>query len=212
MNSPSAICCVCGGRSHQCLFDYRGTIGGRDTIFTIPKCAGCHLIFVYPVPTEEALTEFYDTEEYFATYRDNARWKAWNAKHHFLRKLELIERFVPKGRLLDVVTGDRLFPHLAAARGSEAYDLEISRDSARYATEAYCGVKIVRGSLGDGSLAGLVFDVITFVHNLEHYADPGVPLGEAYRMLRPDGVNLAALVGVARFVMGKKAGRWEPTR
>lgn len=25
-------------------------------------------------------------------------------------------------------------------------------------------------------------------------------------------VNAAALVGVARFVMGKKAGRWEPVR
>lgn len=216
MSNSAIVCALCGGRSHEQLFDYPGSTGRLKKSYTVLKCDGCRLIFVHPAPAEDELREFYDRQEYFSGYQDNARWKAWNVKHHFLRKLELIERFVPKGRLLDVGTGDGLFPHVAAARGWDAYGLEISSHSLGYARGAYGDVKLVQGKLGDGCLEGVVFDAITFVHNLEHYPDPGVPLREAHGMLRQGGVILVAAPNldpkVERFLRTLPVGRRGHTR
>ncbi|TML79049.1 MAG: methyltransferase domain-containing protein [Actinobacteria bacterium] len=102
------------------------------------------------------------------------------------RLLDMIGRFSPAGRLLDVGCGHGLLLDVARARGYEVEGLELSAASAAYAREVL-GLTVHERTLDEhepeeGYAAILLADV------LEHLDDPVGAIRRCHDLLRPGGV------------------------
>jgi 2-polyprenyl-3-methyl-5-hydroxy-6-metoxy-1,4-benzoquinol methylase len=105
------------------------------------------------------------------------------------RLLDLVGRFVPAGRLLDVGCGPGLLLDEARARGYDTLGLELSRASATHARDAL-GLDVRELALEDfadeGDPPG--FDVVVLADVIEHLDDPVDGIGRCAALLRPGGV------------------------
>jgi SAM-dependent methyltransferase len=171
---------------------------------TVWRCGDCDLEFVWPTPPLEAIDAVYRSgyftgpgagyEDYFARERDLAARKAATR----LDRLEALG--VAGGRVLDVGCAAGFFLEAAAARGFDAYGVELSAEARAQASEALRGR--IESSLDavDGS-----FDVITLWDVLEHMPSPPEVLAALAPRLRDGGV-----LGIVLPVLGSVNTRLAP--
>lgn len=122
-----------------------------------------------------------------------ASGEAWRYPHRSRVLRDIARRIVRRSgrdaRLLDVGCGDGQF--LALAREAGLIPVGIEGDEALTLHAAACSGCDVRG--GRDALDVLAelpaegFDVVTFIHSLEHFANPYDVLVAARRVLRPGG-------------------------
>lgn len=108
--------------------------------------------------------------------------------------LQIIERYDPPGRLLDVGTGSGLLLVAARQRGWSVAGVEISADAAAHAREKY-GLAVTAGDVFAVPDAEN-YDVVVFNHVVEHLLDPIGNLSYGVERLRAGGV---LVVGVPNF-------------
>ena len=107
----------------------------------------------------------------------------------FRRGADLIERSIPRGRLLDVGTGYGFFLALMQSRGWEVMGLEVSPAGADYGRKQW-GLSILPQPWGETSFHEGEFDVVTAFYVVEHLPDPVAFFREVNRILRPGGIIL----------------------
>jgi 2-polyprenyl-3-methyl-5-hydroxy-6-metoxy-1,4-benzoquinol methylase len=107
------------------------------------------------------------------------------------RRGKAIERFVKKGRMLDIGCGRGILPALMRERGWEAQGLEFSETAARHARELQ--VPVFVGNLPDSPYEPESFDAVVLWHVLEHVPDPVEALAKAREILRPGGLLVLAV-------------------
>jgi SAM-dependent methyltransferase len=107
----------------------------------------------------------------------------------FLRKFrqKRIERFIQKGRILDIGCGRGTLLSLMKEQGWEAYGLEFNEETAWHARNVL-GLDIKTGRLADVHFDDAFFDVVTLWHVLEHLPDPVLTFEECRRILKPGGL------------------------
>jgi SAM-dependent methyltransferase len=149
------------------------------------QCPDCKFIYVSPLPSKEDIELYYNDNSYYADYTGK-KWREWNIRHHYLRKLELIEYYCHKGRLLDVGCADGLFLNLAKSRGWNATGVEISDGLSLQARDNF-NLQVHKGTLSSAKFPADSFDVVTFIHNLEHSPNPRSIIKEVNRILKPGG-------------------------
>jgi SAM-dependent methyltransferase len=98
-----------------------------------------------------------------------------------------VARISPGARLLDVGCGDGHFIHYCLKRGIIAGGIECHDGLAHHAASV-TGADVQSGEYGLDSYPTESFDVITFIHSLEHFSNPFVALKTAYHHLRPGGI------------------------
>lgn len=188
--------------------------------FHIVRCRQCGLIYVNPRYREDVLEQLYTAEYYdhdgikngqaFFGYDDYIADEE-NIRITFVKRLKTIERFVRKGKLLDIGCATGFFLDLARTRGWEVVGSEVSAFAAQYARDRF-GLDVHIGPLKDLHFDAETFDVVTMWDVIEHVADPLGDLQEVWRILRKDG--LLSLITpdcgspIAR-LLGK---RWEEMR
>lgn len=151
----------------------------------IRQCRACGLYLRSPRPIVSELMRFYDEGGNYSGWEqeESVRRRLWH------KRLRLIERHAPRGRLLDVGTGDGHFPALCRESGWAAECVESSK-----AGRALCLKRGIRPLAEDIGAAGAGhFDVVTLWHVLEHLPDAARMLRECRRMLRPDGLLAVAV-------------------
>lgn len=178
-------CVLCGGAD---FMPYRhGRFGAA-----IAVCRQCRLVFTQPQPDAPALHAHYD-ETYYApwtTPREQRRRQAlWQ------RRLRIVRRVCPAGRLLDVGCGDGTFLHHARLAGYDTVGVEISDYAVRFA-RAHYGLTVIAGPLEARTCGPAGFDLVTLWHALEHAPRPDLLLREARAALKPDGRLLVAVPNV----------------
>ncbi|MDQ3198593.1 MAG: class I SAM-dependent methyltransferase [Verrucomicrobiota bacterium] len=178
---------------------------GSDRIRTvvepdIGQCAGCALHFRNPRPTQAEIARSYDTGDTFEAWQEQevSRAAMWQ------RRLEVVRRYCPGGKLLDVGTGDGRF--LAAARdaGYIVAGTEVSESGARFARDR--GLEVYMGQITDVALPDQSFDVVTLWHVLEHVPDPGALLRRVRSCLRPRGTLVVAVPNEENFFLRRRFG------
>ena len=186
---PTVTCNLCG---HE---DFR-VLEADAPPYRVLRCQRCRLVFVDPAPPAKALQGHYDGEYYreWIGARRAARMAMWEAR------LDRLEKWVSRGRLLDVGCGEGTFLELAQKRGWEVYGTELSSFAADHASRVlgrgiFCGEHAQAG-FRDGE-----FDAVTLWHVLEHVADPGRYLSEVRRILKPEGNLIVAVPNVNDLVM-----------
>ena len=122
------------------------------------------------------------------------------------RLLDLIGRYAPAGRLLDVGCGHGLLLDEARSRGYEVEGVELSRSAAAYARDVL-GLPVREVPLEelepDGGYAAIVLADV-----LEHVEDPVAAIRRCRELLRPGGVLCVVTPDPASATARLAGSRW----
>lgn len=189
--SPNTFCLVCGFSEQRVLGkrgnrEYSGAnLNFKPHVYTnVVKCCKCGFIFCNPaiIGLEWLEVEHYNNPN---VYKVNEQQDFFTA---FSIGFELINKFKPSGKLLDIGAGKGEFVSFAKKKGYEANGIEPSQRFCDHANKTY-GIHLDQGFLGEGNhFIGEKFDVITLFHVLEHVCRPQDLLKNSYNFLKDDGV------------------------
>jgi 2-polyprenyl-3-methyl-5-hydroxy-6-metoxy-1,4-benzoquinol methylase len=184
-DSAKMRCKLCGSTS-------RKEVLRISDAFSLVRCGDCGLVATFPPVPAAEIGRYYPA----SYYGENNR--RFNALLEGLipffrnRRARAIEKFVPKGRILDVGCGRGILPTLMRERGWEVDALEFSEIAARHARDelhlpVFVG-DIVQSPYPDGA-----FDAVVLWHVLEHLPDPAAAIRRARQILRPGGFLIVAV-------------------
>lgn len=172
--------------------------------FDYYRCTQCRYIFLNPVPAD--LGRYYPTAYYDVPrskdelVRTAERLQKW--------KLDLVQRFAKKGRLLEVGPAYGLFSYLAKRAGFNVTAIEMDSRCCQFLRETV-GIHVVESADTVGQLKALPkFDVIVLWQVIEHLADPWAVLDAAAERLAPDGVLILDTPNPDAFQFRVLRSRW----
>lgn len=162
--------------------------------YSIVKCVRCGVVYVSPFPPKEKHKNFHN-QAYFQKNYEGKSIENFYAKGSdtFLKETQLktarlsyVNSFCNKGKILDVGTGQGLFPALAKENGWEAFGTDISSYVCEFLNESK-QIKMFNGHLEELNLPPNHFDVVTLWHVLEHTYDPYATLLAVKKTLKIGG-------------------------
>ena len=136
-----------------------------------------------------------------AVEENEGPWRALMARE----RLQDLQRFVPRGRLLEVgcATGEML---AAAAPAFEAVGVEADIANSQIAQTR--GLACYTGTLTDARFPAASFDVAALYHVIEHFRSPRAELAELQRVLKPGGYLVLETPNIATFWFRLLGARW----
>lgn len=181
--------------------EYVGTNNGYGQFHDLQKCNSCDLIYMDPIDSE--LTEL------CAGVEDNDYLESQNERRiQFQKHLAELEKYISKGKLLDVGCYAGLFLREAIAHGFEAEGVEPSLWAVEQAKKlASC--KVQQGMFDDIDLPTSHFDVVTMWDVIEHLATPAVSLKKAFSVLKPGG-HIAITTHDIESIFARSLGKFYP--
>ncbi|MFO7652063.1 MAG: class I SAM-dependent methyltransferase [bacterium] len=197
------LCDICGS----------GRLAAVDPPNRICRCLDCGYIFDNPRPTIAEIGAFYSRPGKYDGWlrEEQPRFELWR------RRLAIVRRFVPTGKLLDVGTGTGQFLSVA----SSVYEVdgtEVSSSAVAVARERY-GLEVRQGTLEAVDFASQ-FDLVTLFHVLEHVPSPSLTIRRCRQLLRSGGLlviavpnDVVSVRSLAKRALGiLRAGGWRRTR
>jgi SAM-dependent methyltransferase len=178
---------LCPGCGHLCQLLLKAVDQNRRSScdeFHYYDCPECGLVYLYPIPRN--LSDYYrgDYPQYSIPETSealNERAKAATPRVSF------VQRFAPKGKLLEVGAGYGAFSYRAQQMGFEVQAVEMDASCCDYM--AKMGIRAICSSSFD-SLDGVLgaFDAIALWHVVEHLENYSKAINVLSRHLSPDGV------------------------
>ncbi|MDP6659699.1 MAG: class I SAM-dependent methyltransferase [Candidatus Pacebacteria bacterium] len=169
-------------------------------------CDNCTLISLYPRPTEEEYEKFYKDEYQkhrhdINTYEQAVRIREQKGLKGKKSYIEELGEFLREGiSVFDIGCGWGTFLKLLKdSKGFNVEGIEPGAMQARVARDYY-GLKVARETLSDyvERNSGNRFDLVSMIHVLEHFVDPGKVLDDAKSILKSDGVLFVAVPNTPR--------------
>ncbi len=195
-----ASCNLCGSSEAIPLFSTRDYI--THTMHNLVKCKSCGLTYVNPQLKKDELPAFYP-----ATYYGGKPFFYEIVDAH--SRYKWLHKIVGKhtGKLLDVGCGKGLLLKLFAQSGWEVAGIELSDNSARYATEVL-GLRVLNKDIDNCDFSEESFDLITSFHSLEHLNDPLSALKTIGWLLKPDSLLIVQVPRYNSFYSKIFGDRW----
>lgn len=193
-------CACCGGRLDAGRIVSPDRLHGLPGSFEVARCASCGSGRTVPVIDEEGLGALYPASYAPHAYAEDGRGAAALAARaiHRWQEARLLStpalsaaRSLSPGRALDVGCGRGALGAVLIGRGWRVDGVEPSPDAVRAARER--GVDARTGTLSSLALDDSAYDLVTFMHSLEHTVDPVHDLQRAADAMRP-GATLAITV------------------
>lgn len=186
------------------------TVSGQQ--FTIRECRSCSLRFTSPVPAQDEIGRFYQSEDYIS--HSDTRTGLVNKLYHLVRifslrqKKKWVETATARktGRLLDIGCGTGAFLHVMKEGGWVGAGLEPDGGARQVAAEKY-GLSV----LAPGELYRLPrasFEAVTLWHVLEHVHDLHGYLDQIRTLLVPGGKAFVAVPNYTSPDARKYASGW----
>lgn len=157
-------------------------------------CQGCGLGKTSPFLDDKALRSMYSS-----TYRSEDATRFPTPLEKVIRvvregRRRAVERYAPKGRVLDVGCGRGDFLQMMLDKGWECFGLELDK---RVGERSKKGLDLRCGSLSDVRFPDSYFEAVTFWHVFEHVKEPEWTLKECSRILKPGGLLVLAVPNTA---------------
>jgi len=180
-------CRVCGEDKPKFLGirgnrEYAGAkdqAGGEEHMVTnVVKCANCGFVYANPIIITDQ-KGYDDPQDYMSS-------SSTDPKRLFGFTLNLIEKYKPNGKILDIGCAKGEFLLVAKNRGWDVFGLEPSPNFAKYANSQY-GINIHQGTLEDAEYPDRFFDVVVLNMVLEHIDDPKSFIRHIRRILNDNG-------------------------
>ena len=188
------ICPICKSEQTVHLYNCTDYLVSKE-VFDLYKCRNCTFIYTLNPPLENEIGTYYQSTNYIS--HSNTTKGVVNKLYHLVRaymlkkKGNIIEKYSPKGNLLDVGAGIGLFADEMKKRGWTVEGIEKSENARKFAfSEFNIDLKDVSywANIKDKSK-----DVITLWHVLEHIYDLDNIWFELKRVLKDDGCIVIAL-------------------
>jgi 2-polyprenyl-3-methyl-5-hydroxy-6-metoxy-1,4-benzoquinol methylase len=193
----SVKCDLCGKDDPVLMF--------KKHDFSIVRCSNCRLVYVNPRLVERKLSELYN-ENVISPLHYYLENRADDEKT-FEKRLDIIEGYVKKGRLLDVGCAIGTFSNVARRRGWEVTGIDINEGSARYCKEKL-GLDVVAGSFDDMDFPHDSFDVVLMNDLLEHVPSPTETLEKARSLIKKGGFIFIVTPKIDSFMARVSRSRW----
>ena len=179
-DAPLKACPLCGSSALLPFdIDWRGV--------AISRCGACRVRLMNPQYRDDYLTHLYG--EYIPEDDRGAEYSILAPLHHY--HLSLVERWVPRGRLLAVGCGSGVELRVALERGWSAQGFDVdARTVARVSSSV--GVPVTTGRFAEAPFSSASFDCVYAHHVLEHPKNPAAYLRRIFELLRPGGVLFLA--------------------
>lgn len=107
------------------------------------------------------------------------------------RIVDLIQKYVKPGALLDIGVGTGVFMEIAQKRGFDVAGLDVSSYAIKEVGKRLgikSAKKLVVSELHDKIFPENTFDVVNMRHSIEHVKEPAKVLRNVYKILKPGGV------------------------
>lgn len=181
-------CCPLCKHESQLYFqskDYNRKV--TQEIFDHYCCPKCGLIFIMPVPSN--LADYYPEEYHFVP--DSAAFLEAGSKPERY-KIEIIQRFIGSGRLLEIGPSYGSFTYLAKTAGFKVEAIEMNERCCKFLNEVV-GVNAINSDDPISTLEQMEpYDVIALWHVIEHLPDPWPTIDAVCRSLKPGGIVILA--------------------
>lgn len=188
---------MCPGCKQKCTTTFHAKDVNRRLSrdhYTYHHCPVCGLIFLSPLPTN--LNDFYRSE-YYAIPASLAHLAAGVSGERY--KIEIVQRFAPSGRLLEIGPAVGGFAYLAKRAGFEVEAIEMDADCCRFLTKVV-GVRVTNSADVCEALTTMKpFNVVAMWHVIEHLPNPLEVLAAVASQLSAGGVLIIAAPNPAAF-------------
>lgn len=151
----------------------------------VRRCTECGLVFLWPRPTEEELSQYYGEfyrEDYAEPFLPE-RYRV-DLNEARVRVCRLLSFLHPRGRLLEVGSGSGSFLDAVRPYVGDVVGVEPDAESREWIV-GQVGVPVVE-RVADVLHEAKPFDLVVLFHVLEHVQDPVRFLQSLSQLLRPD--------------------------
>ncbi len=197
------VCKVCESQNTN----YKFSLTDKHKIFA---CKNCKVEFMEPQLNDVEITELY-SEQYYKSWGISGDLENKISRQMkidtFLLRLNLIQKKITSGKVLDIGCATGFFLEAAQTLGYEPFGVELSEYSSTVAKKKFGNENIFHGKLEDCTFALNSFNVITMFDLLEHVRIPSHTLAQASRLLANDGIIVITTPDNSSFsnkLMGKK--------
>lgn len=185
-------CNICGSYSYK-KFDKIKSIFPEylKGEYTLVKCTKCELVYLNPRPSKSIISHLYTSGDYMSHYNprpyDISRLTAHveNKKYSYL--LDNLEKYIEKGRILDIGMGWGLLLKAAKDRGWQVFGIEASSQQIQFA-KSQLNIDCSWGIFEEADFSENSFDVATMDNVLEYTLNPKNLLLKINRLLSNDGI------------------------
>ena len=186
------------------------TVSKKD--FSIHHCNNCTFRFTNPVPTQDEIGPYYQSEEYIS--HSNTSKGLINKAYQIVRKRTLkqkrkiIQNFTGKrsGNLLDIGAGTGAFLNTIQTAGWQVTGIEPD-ENARENAESLWGLKL-RPAEEFFQLETGKYDAVTMWHVLEHVHELEAYLDHIFNLLNDQGKFIVAVPNYTSWDSGKYQEMW----
>jgi len=182
-------CLRCGSKSILLFksMDYNRRVTEEE--FDYFKCSSCDFIFLVPIP--ENIGRYYPENYYYIP--SSLGELAASAEQYEKYKIKIIQRFVEKGRLLEIGTATGGALYFAKQAGFEVEAIEMNHRCCEFLSNVI-GVKTFKSDDACEVFKSSTtqYDVIALWHVIEHLPDYLEVLAAANEHLSPGGILVIA--------------------
>lgn len=167
------------------------------------ECDACGSVSVTDLPTDEELTDFY--QSFNTTYTGGGRSGGRNLRRYAQCYLNLVQSHVDTGELIDIGSSTNPFPNIATRAGFNVTVMDYAQP-----TEIDSQVNFVEGNLNDEKILleyNSAFDVVTAWAVIEHVSSPQLACSMLARMCRPRGIVVLTTPEIGTFMTNNSIGR-----
>lgn len=159
-----------------------------DEAFDYYRCAACGLIFLSPIPNN--LGDYYP-DSYHSIPPSLEQLSKIAGGEKF--KLEIVQRFISKGRLLEIGPSYGNFAYLAKQAGFDVEAIEMDARCCKFLTDVV-GIKVINNSdICEAIRQAETYDIIVLWHVMEHLINPWMILDPIVKRLCPEGIIVIAM-------------------
>lgn len=197
-------CNLCGSSERQPYCPENG--------LGLVECQQCGLVYVSPRPDANELYALYG-ETYFHNNDSGVVGYAnyiadeGNIRKTAVRRLKHVERFIRRGKLLDVGCATGFFIDEAKKRGWQVEGMDVSSFAVEYA-HSHFGLDVRHGSLTELDFPHNAYDLVSLWDVIEHVPDPVAYVRRSAELLRPGGIIVLATPDVDSFPAKLMGKRW----
>lgn len=174
--------------------------------YHIVKCKNCDLVFINPLPTEEDLNKYYNTEYAVPEYQKIKLVKKAKKILNLLKKYRLSSN----SRILEIGASHGFFLNEAKKQGFIPYGVELSKKACNNAKKCF-GINIENVDFLQSSFINKkeCFDVVVLLDVLEHLTNQNEILNGINTVLKRNGIVILTLPNINSWEF-KICGRyWE---
>jgi SAM-dependent methyltransferase len=188
-------CDQCGSRDSKFLFRGPDRLHGFPGEFSLVQCTQCGWIRQDPRPVAADLGKFYPRNygPYANAIEDEKWiWNGWDRRYGMLKRRRSVERFSPKGKLLEVGCGTGVFLHEMQRGGWSVVGIEPNEPASAYA-RSHFSADVRTCTLEEFKPGSTKFDVICLWNVLEHLPAPSQDLRRLCDLLQPGGLLVMSI-------------------